>query len=399
MLIVGAGIIGLATARALLHERPGLRVAIVDKEDAVGRHQTGHNSGVLHSGIYYTPGSLKARLCIDGKAALERYAEERGIPFSRVGKLIVAVDESELGRLEDLRTRAIANGVDGLRVLAGGEIPEVEPRTVGVRALHAPHTGIIDYGAVATALADEIRELGGEITLGIEVQRVEPRARGLAAVTTDGEIEADTMLACAGLQSDRLARASGFRPSTRIIPFRGDYYTLVGEAAEYVRGLVYPVPDPAFPFLGVHFTRKLNGTTVAGPNAVLALAREGYGRWSFHLRDAVEAVGYPGIARFVLRHGRTSAKEVWRDLSKKAFVADMQRYVPSVTAADAVFGPSGVRAQAMRPDGSLVDDFLIEGGARMMHVLNAPSPAATASLAIGREIASRALRDLLPTTV
>ena len=395
VLIVGGGIIGLATARALLRARPALGVLVVDKEDTVGRHQTGHNSGVLHSGIYYTPGSLKARLCLSGKAAMERYADEHAIPYARVGKLIVAVDDSELERLDDLKARAEANGVPDVRIVEPDEIAEIEPRVVGRRALYAPHTAVIDYRGVSSALADEVHAAGGEVRVGVEVLRVEARARGVAAVTREGEIEAATMVGCAGLQSDRLAQRSGLRPSTRIIPFRGDYYTLVGAAAAFVNGLVYPVPDPAFPFLGVHFTRKVDGTTVAGPNAVLALAREGYRRTAFRPRDAIEALSYPGILRFVMRHGGVAAQEVWRDVSKRAFLADMQRYVPDVEGKDAVFGPSGVRAQAMRRDGTLVDDFVIEGRERMMHVLNAPSPGATASLAIGEEIANRAFRDLL----
>jgi L-2-hydroxyglutarate oxidase LhgO len=395
VLIVGGGIIGLATARALLRARPGLGVLVVDKEDTVGRHQTGHNSGVLHSGIYYTPGSLKARLCLSGKAAMERYAAEHAIPYARVGKLIVAVDDAELERLDDLKARAEANGVPDVRIVEPDQIAEIEPRVVGRRALHAPHTAVIDYRAVSSALADEVHAAGGEVRVGVEVLRVEARPRGVAGVTREGEIEAATMVGCAGLQSDRLAQRSGLRPSTRIIPFRGDYYTLVGAAAAFVNGLVYPVPDPAFPFLGVHFTRKIDGTTVAGPNAVLALAREGYRRTAFRPRDAIEALSYPGILRFVRRHGGVAAQEVWRDVSKRAFLADMQRYVPDVEGKDAVFGPSGVRAQAMRRDGTLVDDFVIEGRERMMHVLNAPSPGATASLAIGEEIANRAFRELL----
>ena len=393
--VIGAGIIGLATARALLLARPKLRLVVVEKEPQVGFHQTGHNSGVLHSGIYYTPGSLKATLCRKGKAALEAYAEERGIPFARHGKLIVAIDESEYGRLDELQRRATANGLEGLRVLSSTEIAEVEPAAAGLRALHAPETGVIDYGAVTRALADDVRLLGGSVNLGEEVRGIAVRNGTVALSATSGTIEAANLISCGGLQSDRIAQAAGVRPPVRIVPFRGDYYTLAAAAAANVRGLIYPVPDPRFPFLGVHFTRKIDGSVVAGPNAVLALAREGYSRTALVPRDAVAAIAYSGVWRFVLRHSRIAAGEVWRDLSKGAFVEDMRRYVPSITAADVTFGPSGIRAQAMLPDGGLVDDFLIEGTSRMMFVLNAPSPGATASLAIGEELANRAFRDLL----
>lgn len=395
VLVVGAGILGLATARALLAERPGLRVAVVDKENDVGSHQTGHNSGVLHSGIYYAPGSLKASLCIRGKDALERYAHERGIPVERRGKLIVAVDASERGRLEELQRRATANGVSGLRTLDGDEIREVEPNAAGLRALHAPETGVVDYGAVVRAYADDVRSMGGEVILNCPIVGFEPRSDGVTALTGGDALECRYVIACAGLQSDRLARLAGLRPTARIVPFRGDYYTLRPESARLVRGLIYPVPDPAFPFLGVHFTRKIDGSVVAGPNAVLALAREGYGRASFRAGDTASALTFPGVWRFARKYGRIAATEAWRDFSKRAFVRDMQRYVPAVRSSDATFGPSGIRAQAMTPDGTLVDDFLIEGGSRMMHVLNAPSPGATASLAIGEEIARRASRHLI----
>ncbi|HEV8105814.1 MAG TPA: L-2-hydroxyglutarate oxidase [Gaiellaceae bacterium] len=395
VLIVGAGIIGLATARALLLERPNLRVLVVDKEHGVGFHQTGHNSGVLHGGVYYMPGSLKAALCIKGKDALERYADEKGISLARRGKLIIAVDESELGRLAELGRRATANGVRGIREVGGSEIVEIEPNAIGIRALHAPETAVIDYGAVARALADDVRSLGGSLQLGTAVTSVSTNATGVVAGTDDGTIEAKHLIGCAGLQSDRLASLAGLKPSARIVPFRGDYYTLRPSAAELVRGLIYPVPDPAFPFLGVHFTRKHDASVVAGPNAVLALAREGYRRLAFRPRDAASSLTYTGLWRFALKHGRIAAAEAWRDFSKGAFVSDMQRYVPAVRGDDAIFGPSGIRAQAMTPQGRLVDDFLIEGTSRLMLVLNAPSPGATASLAIGEELAQRAFRDLV----
>jgi (S)-2-hydroxyglutarate dehydrogenase len=393
--VVGAGILGLATARALLLERPSLRVVVLEKEAAPAIHQTGHNSGVVHSGIYYRPGSLKATLCIRGKQALERYADEHAIPLQPLGKLIVASDPSELERLEELRLRAVANGVAGLREIEGGAIAEIEPHAVGVRALHASATGVIDYRAVTSAFADDVRAGGGEVLFGRAVEAIDVSSRGVALTTSGGEVEARYLVTCAGLQSDRIARLAGADPRARIVPFRGDYYTLAASAGALVRGLIYPVPDPAFPFLGVHFTRKIDGSVVAGPNAVLALARERYRRVAVDLRDAADALGYPGVWRFAARHPRTGAGELWRDLSKRAFVHDMQRYVPSIGRTDVTFGPTGIRAQALTRDGTLVDDFVIASSPRAMHVVNAPSPAATASLAIGEEIAGRVLRDLL----
>lgn len=393
--VVGGGILGLATARALQRQRPGVKLALLEKEPTLASHQTGHNSGVLHSGVYYTPGSLKAELCRRGKEQMEAFAAEHEIPHRKLGKLIVALDESELRRLADLETRAVANGVPDLRVVEGPEIQEIEPDATGVRALHVPHTGVIDYLAVANALADEVRAADGDVLVGREVERAVPGSRGVTLQTRDGEVRASAVVACAGLQSDRFAHRSGIDADTKIIPFRGDYYTLTGPSATLVRGLVYPVPDPRFPFLGVHFTRKVDDTVVAGPNAVLSLARESYRRLALNPRDAIEAVTFPGVWRFALRYGRIAAAEVARDVSKRAFLADMRRYVPAVSGDDLTFGPSGIRAQAMTSGGGLVDDFVFAGGDRMLHVLNAPSPGATSSLAIGDEIAVRAVRDLL----
>jgi L-2-hydroxyglutarate oxidase LhgO len=393
--VVGGGILGLATARALQRQRPGVKLALLEKEPTLASHQTGHNSGVLHSGVYYTPGSLKAELCRRGKEQMEAFAAEHEIPHRKLGKLIVALDESELRRLADLETRAVANGVPDLRVVEGPEIQEIEPEATGVRALHVPHTGVIDYLAVANALAGEVRAADGDVLVGREVERAVPGSRGVTLQTRDGEVRASAVVACAGLQSDRFAHRSGIDADTTIIPFRGDYYTLTGPSATLVRGLVYPVPDPRFPFLGVHFTRKVDDTVVAGPNAVLSLARESYRRLALNPRDAIEAVTFPGVWRFALRYGRIAAAEVARDVSKRAFLADMRRYVPAVSGDDLTFGPSGIRAQAMTSGGGLVDDFVFAGGDRMLHVLNAPSPGATSSLAIGDEIAARAVRDLL----
>jgi (S)-2-hydroxyglutarate dehydrogenase len=366
--VVGAGLVGLATAKALLEARPGLKLAVLDKESRIAAHQSGHNSGVLHSGLYYAPGSLKARFCREGRAELIRFADERGIPYRLSGKLVVAADESELPRLEALAKRGRANGL-ALREL--DDWRDIEPNVVGVRALHVEESGVIDFPAVARAYADVVREGGGELRLGCEVHDV-------------SELRAGAVVVCAGLQADRLARSE-----YRIVPFRGDYYAL--RRPELVRGLVYPVPDPAFPFLGVHFTRRVDGSLLAGPNAVPAFAREGYRRLSFDPRDSLEVLRHPGFRRLARSYARTGALELWRDLVKPAMVAAMRRYIPSIEARDVAFGPSGVRAQVLARDGSLVDDFLIEDGEHALHVVNAPSPAATASLAIGRHVAERAL--------
>ncbi|MFL5963609.1 MAG: L-2-hydroxyglutarate oxidase [Gaiellaceae bacterium] len=389
VIVVGGGILGLSTARRLLLERPGLRLVLLEKEHALAHHQTGHNSGVVHSGIYYRPGSLKAQLCVEGKQALERYADERGITRVERGKLIVALDDSELERLAELERRGRANGVAGLRVVEGDCLRAIEPSVAGIRALHAPGTGVIDYTRVAESFAADIRTAGGEIELSAEVTLVAER-NGRVEVETRGRARtARAVVSCAGLQSDRLARSA-----TRIVPFRGDYYTLSERAAALVQGLVYPVPDPSFPFLGVHLTKQVDGTVTAGPNAVLSLAREQYRRTAFSPRDAAATAAYPGFWRFAARHLRTGSAELWRDLSKRAFVRDLQRYVPGVTEEDVRFGPSGIRAQALGRDGRLLDDFVIEGNGRIVHVVNAPSPAATSSLAIGSHVARLALDAL-----
>lgn len=385
--VIGGGILGLATARRLLLERPGWHVLLLEKEPRLAMHQTGRSSGVIHSGIYYAPGSLKARLCVEGKRELERYADERGIERAERGKLVVALDASELGRLAELERRGRANGVQGLRALDGAELRQIEPNVQGIRALHAPHTGVIDFAAVANAFAADIAAAGGEVALGRAATAIVERARSVEVETPCGAVEARLAIACAGLQSDRLAR----RSPVRIVPFRGDYYTLSPAAGSLVNGLVYPVPDPAFPFLGVHFTRQVDGKVVAGPNAVLALARERYGRAGFSARDTLATVSYGGFWRFAARHLATGAAEAWRDVSKRAFVRDMQRYVPAVGAADVTFGPTGIRGQALTSDGRLADDFVLEGSGRVIHVVNAPSPAATSSLAIAAHVAQLAL--------
>lgn len=388
--VIGAGILGLAVARELLARHPDSRIAILERETTLAAHQTGHNSGVLHAGLYYTPGSLKARLTRQGQVALERYATERGIAFERCGKLVVALDESELGALETLRQRAEANQVPGLESVDRDRIREIEPHAEGIRGLWSPGTGIIDYTQVAAAFADDVRSAGGTIHFDNEVTSIAETTEGLVLGTQHGETLASRVVACAGLWSDRVAQMSGTGGQERIIPFRGDYYTLAPAARSLVRGLIYPVPDPRFPFLGVHFTRRVDGEVWAGPNAVLAFARTGYRRRDVNVRDLADIASSRGFLRLARRFWRTGAAEMWRDWSRSAFLTELQRFVPALRADDLTFGPSGIRAQAVDLDGKLVDDFRFRGTDRILHVVNAPSPAATASMAIAVEIANRA---------
>ena len=391
--VIGGGIVGLATAFRLLVERPRLSLVLLEKESELAAHQTGHNSGVLHAGLYYAPGSRKARLCRDGKAAIERFAQEHGIPFEHCGKLVIALDAGELPTLAGIRGRATANGVEGLEEVGRGRILEIEPHAAGVRALWSPKSGIIDFRLVAVALGDEIRSRGATILTGTRVTGIHGAntASERLVETSAGEIRARNLIACAGLHSDRVAAMTGDAGRERIVPFRGDYYTLRPAARPLVRGLIYPVPDTRFPFLGVHFTRTIGGEVLAGPNAVLAFAREGYGRLAFSARDIVETLAFAGFRKLARRHIRTGLSEIWRDWSKKAFTAQLARYVPEIGEGDLVFGPSGVRAQAVAEDGTMVDDFSIGESAHVLHVRNAPSPAATASLAIGGELAGIAI--------
>ena len=389
--VIGGGILGLAVARELLRRRPDLQLAVLEREARLATHQTGHNSGVVHAGLYYAPGSLKARLCRQGQIALGRYAEEHGIPYERCGKLVVARDASELGPLEALRTKAEANGVPGLEVVGLERIREIEPHVAAIRGLWSPSTGIIDYVTVTHAFADDIRGAGGTIHLGHEVSSIREAPDGLILGTNHGELPAGRVIACAGLWADRVAALSGTAGSEQIIPFRGDYYSLTPDARSLVRGLIYPVPDPRFPFLGVHFTRRIDGQVWAGPNAVLAFARTGYRRRDVNARDLAAIMGSRGFLRLAGRFWRTGAAEMWRDWSRAAFLAELQRFVPELRADQISFGPSGIRAQAVDLDGRLVDDFRFRGTDRILHVVNAPSPAATASLAIGEEVANRAI--------
>ncbi len=392
--VVGAGLVGLATAMALLNERPGLRLAVLEKELSIASHQSGHNSGVIHAGLYYKPGSLKARFCREGRQALMNFAAEHGIPYRLSGKLVVASDEAELGRFRDLAERGRANGL-AIRELTRDEFADFEPNIRGVRAMHVPESGVIDYRRVAAAYAEVIAGHGAAVLCGRGVQKIIARG-GRSILTTDsGPVTARAVITCAGLQSDRVAAMTGHATGEyRIVPFRGDYYTFRPHASDLVRGLVYPVPDPGFPFLGVHFTRGIDGSLHAGPNAVPAFAREGYGRLSFNRRDLLDVLRFPGFRRLARCYAITGSREIWRDLVKPAFLAEMRRYLPMIGPRDITFGPSGVRAQCLSRSGGLVDDFLIEESASAVHVLNAPSPAATASIVIGRHCAARAIDRL-----
>ena len=393
--IVGGGIIGLATAYRLLEARPELRLTILEQEPELATHQSGHNSGVVHAGLYYTPGSLKAQLCREGKVALEAFCAAKGIPVERVGKLVVALSDAELPRLEALRERAVANEVPGLEVVGPERIRELEPHAAGVRALWSPTTAIVDFRRVALAYAGEVQARGATIRTRAHVEAISRRPDRLVLRTANDELEAGAVIVCAGLWADRVAALTGDggRDAPRIVPFRGDYYTLTPDARGLVRGLIYPLADPRFPFLGVHFTRRIDGEVWAGPNAVLAFARSGYRRRDVSLRDLAGTLAYPGFARLAAHYLRTGLAEMWRDLSKRAFLAELRRYVPELRAEQITFGPSGVRAQALARDGRLVDDFDLAGRGRVLHVRNAPSPGATASLAIGRYLTERAIEQ------
>lgn len=382
--VVGGGIVGLASAREILHRRPGASVVVIEKEAQVGRHQTGHSSGVIHSGLYYQPGSLKARLCVEGSAAMYAYCADRDIPVDRCGKVVVATEPRELPALAQLLERGRANGVDGLELIGPERLREIEPHCKGLRAIWSPGTGIVDFSRVASALAADVRSLGGEVSTGRAVTGVVQRGDSVYLETTAGEVVADRVLTCAGLHSDTVARLSGGAGEPRIIPFRGDYWQLRPERRGLARNLIYPVPDPAFPFLGVHVTRQItDGAVWLGPNAVLALAREGYRRRDVNPRDIGLILAYSGFRRLAAKNWRVGVSEVYRDLSKRAFVDSLRRFLPELRADDVTPGPSGVRAQSVAADGTLLDDFRFDlQGPRLMHVRNAPSPGATSSLAI-----------------
>ncbi|MDQ6820147.1 MAG: L-2-hydroxyglutarate oxidase [Actinomycetota bacterium] len=391
--IVGGGILGLASAERLIRAVPGAEVTVLEKEHAVGLHQSSHNSGVVHAGLYYAPGSLKARLCRRGSSVLRAYCETRGIAWEACGKVVVATRPDELGPLERLAERASANGVPGLRWLDRAQLTEVEHNVTGLAGLHSPETAIVDFGAVTAALAADVRADGGEVRTSAVVRRVLQSGRHPAVELSGGElVRGDRVIVCAGLQSDRLATSSGEPASPRIVPFRGEYWELRPERAHLVRGLIYPVPDAALPFLGVHLTRRPGGGVWLGPNAVLSLAREGYGRLSFGAHDTFQTLTWVGTWRMMRRYWRTGAGELYRSLSRHAFISEIQRYVPAITPDDVVRAPAGIRAQAVDRDGTLVDDFRLSVRNGVVWVRNAPSPGATSALAIAEELVELALR-------
>lgn len=393
IVIIGGGILGLSTAMQLLERSPQWRVAVVEKEEELATHQTGHNSGVMHSGIYYRPGSRKAQFCVAGLNNMIKFCEENEIEFQQCGKVIVALHESELGRLQDLYERGTANGVRDLEIVGPERLKEIEPHTAGVRALWAPHTGIVDFTKVAAAFANKFQQAGGDIFTGAAVKKITRSTGSVALETTKGTFQAKYLINCAGLYADKVASMTGENIGVRIIPFRGEYYTLRQESHHLVSGLIYPVPDPQFPFLGVHFTRNIKGHVEAGPNAVMALRREGYRKRDFSLGDSLGNLAYPGFWKMALKHWKIGMGEVYRSYSRRVFLRDLQRLLPEIQNSDLASGGSGVRAQAVARDGSLLDDFSIIQSGDAIHVLNAPSPGATSSLAIGEHIAGLAIEN------
>jgi (S)-2-hydroxyglutarate dehydrogenase len=387
--VVGAGILGLAVARELQARTPGATVAVLDKEPAVGTHQTGRASGVVHRGVYYAPGSLKARLCVSGAERLLAYCDARGIPVLRCGKVVVATSEEERPRLLELHRRSLANGVPGVELIGPERLAELEPHAAGIAALHSPDTAVVDFSRVVEAYADDVRGAGGELLLGRDVVGFARRGGATTVETTAGAVEAARVVVCAGVYADRLAALSGAPSEPTIVPFRGDYLVLRPERRHLVNGLVYPVPDPAFPFLGIHTTVRLDGEVLLGPNAVLAFAREGYRRRDVSLRDLRETLRSSGFRRLARRHWRTGFGEIVRDLSTRRFVAAARKLLPELDVGDVLPGPAGIRAQALEPDGTLLDDFVFHEADGVVHVRNAPSPGATSSLAIAEVVADR----------
>ncbi len=390
--VVGGGIVGLATARELLMRRPHLKVAGIEKETSFNQHQSGRNSGVIHSGIYYKPGSFRAKLCVEGRKLVWAYCAEKQIPYKQVGKLIVATDENEFDRLGNLWERGHANGVEGLEMLGPEQIREREPHCRGLRAIFSPVTGIVDWARVSNSYAEDARSLGAEFFFDHEVTNITRRAGLTILHTTGGEIQAKFAITCGGLYSDKLSQMTGGTRDPMTIPFRGDFMILRPEKSYLVKGNIYPVPNPSFPYLGVHFTPRMDGSIWLGPNAVLAFAREGYTFFKLNARELWETLTYPGFVKFAGKYWKIGVGEVFRDLVRSEFVKALQRYIPEIQPADCLPGRSGVRAQAITPDGELCDDFVFEGGEGIVHVRSAPSPAATSSLAIGRHVADEAER-------
>ncbi len=389
--VVGGGLVGLATAFRLLEARPGARLVVLEKEAAPGAHQSGHNSGVLHAGLYYRPGSRKARLAAEGLRQMVGFCREHGIAHEQCGKIVVATKPEELPRLDALWERGQANGLTGLRRLGPEQIGELEPHAAGLAAIHVPQEGIVDYPAVCRKLCELITARGGEVRLATEVRRLVREGPAWVLETTAGELRASQVVACAGLHADRIVRRAGGTPKAQIIPFRGEYYVLKPERQNLVRHLIYPVPDPNFPFLGVHFTRLIHGGVEAGPNAVLAFAREGYRMSQVNLKDLAGSLVYPGLWRFLAKYPKLVTYELYRSFSRREFCRSLQRLVPDIRESDLSPGGAGVRAQAMHRNGTLVEDFEFAEGPGLLHVINAPSPAATAALAIGEVIRDKVL--------
>jgi L-2-hydroxyglutarate oxidase len=383
--IIGGGIVGLATAWQIGNRFPNLRVAVLEKEAEVGSHQTGHNSGVLHSGIYYKPGSLRAKNCRSGKAAMEAFCKEHGVAYDICGKVIVAVNEQELPRLDTILERGQQNGVR-CEMISRERLCEIEPHTAGIKAIHVPEAGIVNYAAVTRKLAEILEQRGGQVLRQWRVMKMRDESDGVAIISSAGEIKAKHVVTTGGLHSDRLAKMSGHPTPNRIVPFRGEYYDLKPEAEHFCRNLIYPVPDPSFPFLGVHFTRMIQGGIECGPNAVLAFAREGYRKLDINVGDLIGTLTYGGFLRLAAKYWRTGAGEMWRSWSKAAFVRALQHLIPDIRSEHLVPARTGVRAQAIAPDGLMIDDFLIESSGRFVNVLNAPSPAATSALNVGKLI-------------
>ena len=396
--IIGGGILGLATALKITAVHPGLRLLLLEKEPDLARHQTGNNSGVIHSGLYYRPGSLKARTCVAGRRELIQFCDENNVPYEICGKVVVATTDEELPRLEELRRRGEANGLGGLETIGAERLKELEPHATGIKGLHVPETGIIDYKKVAAAYATKIRDSGGDIRLSQKVVGILDRPDEIVLQTSGGDYRTKHLINCCGLQSDLIAKMArganqDHEPEHRIIPFRGEYYKIAPERQFLVKNLIYPVPDPTFPFLGVHFTRMAKGGVEAGPNAVLAYAREGYSHRQINLNDLWQTVSFRGFWAMTGKYWQTGFGELYRSLSKTAFVRALQQLVPEIRASDLVAGGAGVRAQAVSANGALVDDFVIKQGRNTIHILNAPSPGATASLAIGRQICEMAEKN------